>query len=108
VEIIEAAGRYTAPGDTGADYVEHLRRPDLSVGTYSLRPGAVDTQSPHTEDEIYFVTAGRGRFTSGGRTVDVAPGTTLFVLAHEAHFFHDITEDLALLVFFGPAEGSSA
>jgi mannose-6-phosphate isomerase-like protein (cupin superfamily) len=105
VEIIEAAGRYTAPGDTGAGYVEHLRRPDLSVGTYSLRPGAVDTQSPHTEDEIYVVTAGRGQFTSGGQTVGIAPGTTLFVPAHEVHFFHDITEDLALLVFFAPAEG---
>jgi mannose-6-phosphate isomerase-like protein (cupin superfamily) len=73
VEIIEAAGRYTTPGGTGADYV---------------------------------VTAGRGRFTAGGRTVDIAPGTTLFVPAHEVQFFHDITEDLALLVFFGPAEGS--
>ena len=106
MEIIEAAGRYTTPGDTGAEYVEHLRRPDLSVGTYSLRAGAIDTQSPHTEDELYVVTAGRGQFTSGGRTVAIAPGTTLFVPAHEVHFFHDIAEDLALLVFFGPAEGS--
>ena len=106
MEIIEGAGRYTSPGDTGADYLEHLRRPDLSVGTYSLRPGAVDTQSPHAEDEIYVVTAGRAQFTSGGRTVDLAPGTTLFVPAHEVHFFHDITEDLALLVVFAPAEGS--
>jgi mannose-6-phosphate isomerase-like protein (cupin superfamily) len=106
VEIIEAAGRYTVPGDTGADYVEHLRRPDLSVGTYSLGPGAIDTQSPHAEDEIYVVTAGRAHFTSGGRTVPIEAGTTLFVPAHEVHFFHDITEELALLVFFGPAEGS--
>jgi hypothetical protein len=28
------------------------------------------------------------------------------VPAHEVHRFHDISEDLALLVFFGPAEGS--
>ena len=106
MEIIEAAGRYTDPGDAGAGYVEHLRRPDLTAGTYSLRAGAVDGQSPHTEDEIYVVTSGRGRFTSGGETVAVAPGTTLFVPAHEVHRFHDITEDLALLVFFAPAEGS--
>ena len=43
---------------------------------------------------------------AAGRTVAIAPGTTLFVPAHEVHFFHDIAEDLALLVFFGPAEGS--
>jgi mannose-6-phosphate isomerase-like protein (cupin superfamily) len=108
VEIIEAAGRYTTPAETGAGYVEHLRRPDLTVGTYSLRAGATDPQSPHTEDEIYVVTAGRAQFTAGGRTVAIEPGTTLFVPAHEAHFFHDITEDLALLVFFAPAEGSRA
>jgi mannose-6-phosphate isomerase-like protein (cupin superfamily) len=106
VEIIDAAGRYADPGQAGAGYVEHLRRTDLSLGTYCLRAGAVDRQSPHAEDEVYVVTAGRGRFTSGGETADVVPGTVLFVAAHEPHRFHDITADLALLVFFGPAEGS--
>ena len=38
--------------------------------------------------------------------MDVNPGAVLFVPAHEPHRFHDITADLALLVFFGPAEGS--
>jgi hypothetical protein len=32
----------------------------------------------------------------------------LFVPANEEHRFHDITEDLVLLVFFGPAYGSRA
>jgi hypothetical protein len=32
--------------------------------------------------------------------------TVLFVPAGEAHRFHDITEDLTLLVIFGPAYGS--
>jgi mannose-6-phosphate isomerase-like protein (cupin superfamily) len=106
VEIIDAAGVYADPGEAGAGYVEQLRRSDLSLGTYCLRAGAVDRQSPHAEDEVYVVTAGKGRFTSGGQTVDVAEGTVLFVPAHEPHRFHDITADLALLVFFGPAEGS--
>jgi mannose-6-phosphate isomerase-like protein (cupin superfamily) len=103
VEIIAAAGRFAEPDDSGATYEEQLRRPDLSVGTYSLRAGAVDPQRPHTEDEVYAVTAGRGQFTGGGRTVEVAAGSVLFVPAGEAHRFHDITEDLAVLVFFGPA-----
>jgi mannose-6-phosphate isomerase-like protein (cupin superfamily) len=93
---------------TGATYVEHLATRDLSVGTYSLRAGATDGQRPHTEDEVYVVTGGRAAFTSGDRTVDVEPGTVLFVPADEAHRFHDITEDLTLLVFFGPAYGSRA
>lgn len=108
MELIERAGSWAEPGGTGAEYVEHLATRDLSVGTYCLRAGASDTQSPHSEDEVYVVTSGRARFTGGDQTVDVRAGTVLFVPAHEAHRFHDVTEDLALLVFFGPAYGSRA
>jgi mannose-6-phosphate isomerase-like protein (cupin superfamily) len=106
VEIINRAGEWTEPDASGATYIEQFATKDLSVGTYSLRTGAIDAQSPHTEDEIYVVTAGSAHFTGGDQTVEVGPGTVLFVPAKEAHRFHDITEDLALLVFFGPAEGS--
>jgi len=108
MDVVEGAGRWPEGDDEAVGYVEHLATADLSLGIYRLRAGAVDTQSPHTEDEVYVVTSGRASFTSGGRTVDVAPGTVLFVPAHEEHRFHDITEDLALLVVFGPAEGSRA
>jgi mannose-6-phosphate isomerase-like protein (cupin superfamily) len=106
VDVIPAAGEYSEPDASGATYEEHLRRPDLSIGTYSLRAGAVDTQTPHAEDEIYAVTSGRARFTGGGRTIEVGAGSVFFVPAEEEHRFHDITEDLAVLVFFGPAEGT--
>ena len=36
----------------------------------------------------------------------VAAGLCLFVPAHEPHHFHDIVDDLEVLVVFGPAEGS--
>jgi hypothetical protein len=45
VEIVDAAGRYADPGETGAGYVEHLRRSDLSLGTYCLRAGAAAESS---------------------------------------------------------------
>ena len=89
--MIERAGRWAEPDGTGATYVEHLASGDLSVGTYCLRAGATDGQSPHTEDEVYVATSGRARFTSGGQTVDVEPGTVLFVPTDEAHRFHDRT-----------------
>lgn len=106
MEILAPAGKYVDPQRSGSDYVEHLRRPDLSVGTLSLPAGGVDGQSPHDEDEVYVVTDGAAQFTAGDVTVAVAPGTTLFVPAGEPHRFHDITADLAALVFFGPAYGS--
>jgi mannose-6-phosphate isomerase-like protein (cupin superfamily) len=106
VEVIVTAGKYAEPDSSGASYQEHLRRPDLSIGTYSLSAGAVDPQEPHGEDEVYVVMSGRGRFTSSGATIDVAAGSVFFVPAEEAHRFHDISEELAVLVFFGPAEGT--
>lgn len=97
------AGLFVPGADGSADYAEQLRVPALSVGTYSIPAGGVDKQSPHREDEIYVVVRGRGSFTSGGETVEVGPGVTLYVPAGEEHRFHDVTEDMAVLVFFAPA-----
>lgn len=108
METFEDAGTFGSLDVSGTGYVEHLRRPDLSLGTYSLRAGVEDLQEPHTEDEVYVVTAGRARFTSSGETIEVSAGSVFFVAAHEVHRFHDIAEDLTVLVFFGPAEGSRA
>ena len=80
----------------------------MSMGLYVLAAGAVDGQSPHTEDEAYIVLAGRARFTAGDRTQDVAPGDTIVVRAGLPHLFHDITDELRLIVVFAPPEGSSA
>src|SRR5262249_6861341 len=78
----------------------------LSVGVYHLKAGQDDRQQPHTEDEVYYVVAGRGKFRTGEQAQDVAPGTILFVERLVEHRFYDITEDLTVLVFFAPAEGS--
>ncbi|MER5356070.1 cupin domain-containing protein [Kitasatospora sp. NPDC002551] len=102
MQIIDS-GHFRPGNDGSADYAEHLTVPALSFGTYSVPAGAVDGQSPHNEDEIYVVTQGRGSFTAGGSTVEVGPGTALFVPAREEHRFHDVTQDLVVLVFFAPA-----
>ena len=109
MQVIDGVGRFTAPvAPFGTHWAEQFRVPDLSVGTYSLPAGATDDQEPHTEDEVYVVTAGRAAFVAGGQRVEVGPGSVIFVPAGEPHRFADITENLAALVFFGPAEGSRA
>ncbi len=105
MQIIENAGTFVAT-DGGTHYAERLRVPDLSVGTYSIPAGGHDGQSPHTEDEIYVVTTGRARLVTTSGTTDVGPGDVIFVPADEEHRFTEVTEDLAVLVIFGPAEGS--
>jgi len=105
MHVLSEAGQFDAP-DGVARYVEQLRVPDLSLGTYSVPVAADDPQRPHTEDEVYVVVGGRGRFVAESGEADVGPGTVLFVPAGEAHRFTDVTEALTVLVIFGPAEGS--
>lgn len=98
--------RFADQRENGKSYVEFLRTQDLSVGVYRLPTGAVDSQHPHGEEEVYYVVAGKSRFRAGDRDVSVRAGDLLLVSAKEPHQFHDIEEDLELLVFFAPPEGS--
>ena len=107
MQIIGDGGAWAEPPEGAPnEYVEQLRTPDLSVGTYRIPARGLDDQSPHTEDEIYVVTAGRGRIVTPSGAADVGPSDVIFVPAGEEHRFVDVTEDLALLVVFGPAYGS--
>jgi mannose-6-phosphate isomerase-like protein (cupin superfamily) len=89
---------------SGRPFAEVVRSHDLSVGVYVLAAGGTDHQSPHTEDEVYYVVRGRGSITVGGEARPVGPGSIVFVAADVAHHFHDIDEELVVLVAFGPAE----
>ncbi len=85
-----------------ASYHQFQNSGFMSTGLYVLKAGEPDTQSPHNEDEIYYVIAGAARFTGGDESHTVAMGDVIFVPAHEEHLFHDIVEDLILLVVFAP------
>jgi mannose-6-phosphate isomerase-like protein (cupin superfamily) len=109
MQVIKDAGSYTAPGGgAGNHWIEHLTVTDLSVGTYSIPRGGADDQVPHTEDEIYVVTAGEATLEAGGESARVGPGSVIYVAAGEVHRFTDVTADLAALVLFAPAEGTRA
>jgi len=90
----------------GEKWREFLRVPSLSMGVYRLGAGDKDGQSPHAEDEVYYVVSGRARFRAADIEKDVGPGTVIYVERLVDHRFFDISEDLTVLVFFAPAEGS--
>ena len=85
------------------EYKEFLRVPTLSCGIYRLPAGSDDMQSPHDEDEVYYVVEGKARMMQADNMIDVTPGTVLFVKATETHSFFEIQEDMTLLVFFAAA-----
>lgn len=89
-------------------YLEFVRVPSFSVGIYVLESGATDHQTPHAEGEVYYVASGRAKMKIGSdrevKKFNVLPGTIIFVPARVNHSFYEITERLAVLVFFGPKE----
>ena len=89
---------------SGKTYREFLRVPAMSAGLYILPAGATDHQKPHREDEIYYVLRGSARFKAGSEDREVSAGSVIFVAAEVGHRFYEITEELAVLVFFAPAE----
>ncbi len=85
-------------------YLEFIKVPDLSVGLYELPAGGTDPQSPHTEDEVYYVVKGKAKIQVGGEDRAVQAGSVVYVARNVEHRFHSIEEALTILVFFAPAE----
>jgi mannose-6-phosphate isomerase-like protein (cupin superfamily) len=88
----------------GKSYLEFLRVPIMSAGLYVLPPGANDPQSPHKQDEIYYVISGTAKMRLGSDERKVAKGDVIFIEANLEHRFFDIEHELVLLVVFAPAE----
>lgn len=69
-------------------------------------PRGTDTQTPHSQDEVYVVLKGRGRFACADESWEFGEGDTLFAPAGVAHRFEEFSNDLAVWVFFyGPDGG---
>ena len=81
---------------------EVLRSELLSVGLYIVPAGGPDDQSPHAEDEVYYVIEGRGQIRVGDEERPVKAGSLVFVATGVEHRFHDIEADLRVLVFWAP------
>ena len=104
-ELSEVIARHAEAGEL---YHEFLRAATMSMGLYVLPAGLPDPQSPHTEDEVYYVVEGKGAIRVGEEDRPVAAGSIVFVGEGVEHRFHSITEDLKILVVFAPPRRSRA
>ena len=92
--------------DSNKLYLEFLKVPDLSMGLYVLPAGGTDPQSPHTEDEVYYVVSGKAQIKVEDEDRAVQAGSIIYVAKNVEHRFHSIEEELTVIVFFAPAEYS--
>ncbi len=104
-----------ATADQGRDWPlapDNLAAHVLAHGTMLVEyyaPRGVDTQKPHTRDELYVVIGGTGWFVNGPERHQIGPNDVLFVPAGEAHRFEDFSDDFAVwVVFYGPEGGEAA
>ena len=94
-------------GAGGNQYHIFFDNPTMRVEYLEYPAGHIDPQSPHDWDELYYIISGKSEFTADGETHSIGSGDNIFVAAHVEHKFHDITEDLSVIVFFSKAEPKS-
>lgn len=108
MDAFELSEVIAAHREAGRLYHEFFAVPGMSLGLYVLPAGGPDPQSPHTEDEVYYVVSGNGMVHVDGEDRSLSAGSIVFVGETVSHHFHSITEDLTLLVVFAPRRGSQA
>jgi mannose-6-phosphate isomerase-like protein (cupin superfamily) len=107
MQAYELAQLISRQKDSNKLYLEFLKVPDLSMGLYILRAGGTDPQSPHTEDEVYYVVNGQAKIQVADEDRAVQAGSIVYVAKNVEHRFHSIEEELTILVFFVPTEYSN-
>lgn len=78
----------------------------MSVEIYT--PKETDIQTPHEQDELYFIHSGTGELVIDGERHSFKPGMVFFVAANVKHRFENFSSDLITwVVFWGPKGGES-
>jgi len=107
MQLFELTQLISQRKESNKPYLEFLKVPDLSMGLYVLPAGGVDPQSPHTEDEVYYVISGKAQIKVADEDRAVQAGSIAYVAKNVEHRFHSIEEELTVIVFFAPAEYSN-
>lgn len=97
-------GKATPQWPGGERFALALAHGTMSVEIYA--PLGDDPQTPHAQDELYFIHSGRAKFLVRDEWHEALPGTAFFVPARVEHRFIEPTADFsAWVVFWGPAGG---
>ena len=89
---------------SGRSFVELLQHGSMKIEYYA--PDKVDLQTPHTQDELYVIISGTGKFINGNNTVDFKPHDILFAAAGTEHRFLNFSNDFATwVIFYGETGG---
>ncbi len=109
--LVRLADAKAAPIPEGLRSAQLLEHGSMKLRYYAPRDR--DEQTPHDQDELYFVVAGHGEFVIGRNEASLerqsfGPGDAMFAPAGAVHRFENFSDDLATwVVFWGPKGGES-
>ncbi|WP_334190873.1 cupin domain-containing protein [Noviherbaspirillum sp.] len=90
----------------GERFAKALSHGTMSVEVYA--PFGHDPQTPHEQDELYFVMKGTSEFMLEDTRMHLAAGDAVFVPAGAAHRFERFSDDFVTwVVFWGPKGGET-
>ena len=97
-------GPVSAAWPMGERFTQAFARGTMSVELYA--PRGSDPQTPHAQDELYFIQSGSGRFRIEAEYYSFAAGDCFFVAAGVEHRFEEFSADFSTwVVFWGPDGG---
>ena len=97
-------GKVSGKWTQGERFTRAFAHGTMSVEFYA--PAGVDPQTPHTQDELYFIHSGSGDFVLEGERHAFTAGMAFFVPARTEHRFENFTPDFSTwVVFWGPEGG---
>jgi mannose-6-phosphate isomerase-like protein (cupin superfamily) len=97
-------GPATGKWPNGERFVEAFSHGSMTVELYA--PSGHDPQTPHEQDELYFVVMGISEFVLENNRMHLAVGDCVFVPAGAVHRFENFSSDFSTwAVFWGPNGG---
>ena len=81
-----------------------INRDSLSAGVLVLQPGEEDTQTPHDNDEIYYIISGDGFLKINDKDYAVSKNKIYIDSKNTPHFFFGNKIELKVFYFFGGSD----
>ena len=99
-KIIEIRKLYSKMDLDNSGFLTFFDLEHLQAGILRLRLGEIDTQEPHSTDEVYFVLEGDGSIEIGNKSYEIKKDLFIYVPAEVKHRFHGNTQEILVLYFF--------
>jgi mannose-6-phosphate isomerase-like protein (cupin superfamily) len=99
-KVIDIRKLYSKMDRDNSEFLTFFDLEHLQVGILRLRPGEIDTQEPHSTDEVYMVLEGDGFIEIGNKSYDLNKDLFIYVPAQVKHRFHGNKQEIVVLYFF--------